>query len=135
MISWFWVKVYLFTVPLFFAIDIVWLGFVARGFYRRELDQFLAPQANWKAAVLFYLLYIVGILIFAVSPALEAESLARAALLGALFGFFTYATYDLTNLATLEGWPLEVVVVDVAWGSALCAAVASGAYTIGQWVR
>lgn len=135
MNAWFWIKVYLFTVPLFFAIDILWLGFVARGFYRRELEEFLAPQANWKAAVLFYLVYIVGILIFAVSPALDAGSLARAAVLGALFGFFTYATYDLTNLATLKDWPVNVVVVDVAWGTVLCAAVASGAYTAGQWVR
>lgn len=135
MNAWFWIKVYLLTVPLFFAIDMLWLGLVARDFYRRELQRFLATDVNWGAALLFYLLYIVGILIFAVHPALTDDSLARAVVLGALFGFFTYATYDLTNLATLQGWPLKVVVVDIAWGAALCASVAAGAVAIGQWLR
>ena len=128
----FWAKVYLLTVPLFFAVDILWLGVLARGFYQDQLQRFLAPQVNWAAAGVFYLLYIGGILLFAVSPALEAGSVARAAALGALFGFFTYATYDLTNLATLDRWPIKVVFVDIAWGSVLCATVAVGAYMIGK---
>jgi len=128
----FWLKVYLAAVPLFFAIDMLWLGLVARGFYREQLERFLAPRVNWTAAILFYLLYIVGILIFAVAPALERDSLARAVLLGGLFGFFTYATYDLTNLATLERWPLKVVVVDILWGTLLCAAVAAGSLLVGR---
>ena len=128
----FWVKVYLLTVPLFFAVDMLWLGLMARGFYQHHLQRFLAPQVNWGAAAVFYLLYIGGILIFAVNPALASGGLARAATLGALFGFFTYATYDLTNLATLDRWPLKVVFVDIAWGSFLCAVVAAGAYLIGS---
>lgn len=127
-----WVKVYLLTVPLFFVIDMLWLGVVARGFYQQQLQRFLAPQVNWTAAMVFYLLYIGGILFFAVAPALDAGSLARAATWGALFGFFTYATYDLTNLATLDRWPIKVVLVDIAWGAVLCALVASGGFLIAR---
>jgi len=132
MLSSFWIKVYLLTVPLFFVVDLLWLGVIARGFYQNELQRFLAPRVNWGAAVVFYLIYIGGILFFAVSPALDAGSLRRAVGLGALFGFFTYATYDLTNLATLDRWPLKVVVVDIIWGAVLCAVVAAGAYKIGE---
>ena len=79
-------------------------------------------------------MYIVGIILFAVRPGLEAQSLAKAALWGALFGFFTYATYDLTNLATLRSWPIKVVVVDIVWGTLLCTLVASLSYLIGRWL-
>ncbi len=130
----FYFKLYALTVPIFFAIDMAWLGYVAKGFYQQNLARFLAPDVNWSAALLFYLLYIAGILIFAVVPALEKDALGRAALLGGLFGFFTYATYDLTNLATLEDWPLKVVVVDIAWGVVLCAAVATCSFLIGRWL-
>lgn len=128
----FWVKLYLLTLPLFFVVDLVWIGVVARGFYQQQLQRFLAPQVNWPAAIVFYLLYVAGILFFAVAPALEAGSAGRAAVWGALFGFITYATYDLTNLATLDRWPLRVVIVDVAWGAALCAIVATGSLWIGK---
>jgi len=130
----FYLKLYALTVPIFFAIDMVWLGYVAKGFYQQHLARFLSPNVNWSAALLFYLLYIAGILIFAVVPALEKDAFGRAALLGGLFGFFTYATYDLTNLATLEDWPLKVVVVDIAWGVVLCAVVASYSFLIGRWI-
>ena len=112
----------------------LWLGYVAKGFYQQNLARFLSPNVNWSAALLFYLLYIAGILVFAVVPALEKDALGRAALLGGLFGFFTYATYDLTNLATLEDWPVKVVVVDIAWGVVLCAVVASCSFLIGRWM-
>ncbi|MGH1366406.1 MAG: DUF2177 family protein [Calditrichia bacterium] len=131
----FYIKLYLLTVPVFFAIDLLWLGSLAKSFYNTHLANFLAPSVNWTAAMTFYLLYIVGILIFAVVPALEKESLLRAAVLGSLFGFFTYATYDLTNLATLKDWPIIVVFVDVVWGTVLCAAVASASYLIGSWLQ
>jgi uncharacterized membrane protein len=135
MNSSFWLKLYLLTIPVFFAIDMLWLGVLARNFYREKLVSLLSPEVNWTAALLFYFIYIVGILIFAVRPGLEAGSLARACLFGALFGFFTYATYDLTNLATLRDWPVVVVVVDIAWGTVLCTLVSSGAYLIGTWLR
>ena len=130
----FYLKLYILTVPIFFAIDMVWLGYIAKGFYQQNLARFLSPDINWRAAMLFYLLYIAGILMFAVLPALEKNALARAALLGGLFGFFTYATYDLTNLATLVDWPLAVVVVDIAWGVVLCTVVATCSFLIGRWL-
>lgn len=122
-----YIYLYLLTVPIFFAIDMLWLGVVARGFYQSQLAAFLGP-VNWPAAVIFYLIYIVGILIFAVVPALESGSLMRALIFGALFGFFAYATYDMTNLATLKDWPLTVVIVDIFWGTVLTGAVAAGSF-------
>ncbi len=130
----FYLKLYLLTIPVFFAIDLLWLGVVAKNLYQKNLSHLLSPMVNWPAAFLFYLIYIVGILLFAVKPALIDQSLAKAATWGALFGFFTYATYDLTNLATLKDWPLKVVVVDVAWGTLLCTLVASVSYLIGRWL-
>jgi len=130
----FHVKLYLCTVPIFFAIDLLWLGIVAKPLYKKHLGDILGQQVNWKAAAAFYLIYIAGILIFAVVPALEKGSLGRAVLWGLLFGFFTYATYDLTNMATLPRWPLTIALVDIAWGMFLCAAVAALSYRVGRWM-
>ena len=127
-------KLYLLTVPVFFAIDILWLAYAARSFYRNNLGHLLSPVVNWPAAIVFYLLFIAGILIFAVVPALRSGSLGKAMLWGALFGFFTYATYDLTNMATLRGWPLKVVVVDILWGVLLCSSVATISTLLGRWI-
>jgi len=124
------VLVYLITVPLFFIVDLVWLGVVAKSFYQKHLGYLMRPQVNWTAAILFYLLFIIGIVIFAVKPALEAQSALRALAYGALFGFFTYATYDLTNLATVKDWPAIVTAIDLVWGTVLCGAVAWGSYQI-----
>jgi uncharacterized membrane protein len=119
---------YLVVLALFALVDTLWLGVVARGFYRAELGALLAPQVRLDAAVLFYLVYAAGIVVFAVAPAIRAESLLTALVKGGLFGFFAYATYDLTNLATLRDWPLRMSLVDIAWGTALTAgcAVAGG---------
>lgn len=130
----FYVKLYLMTVPVFFLIDMLWLGVVAKGFYRNRLEGLLRPDVRWSVALIFYLVYIVGILIFAVLPALEKDSPLRAFFLGALFGFFTYATYDLTNLATLKGWSGAVVAVDIVWGAFLCAVVSGFAFYAGKWL-
>jgi uncharacterized membrane protein len=128
------IYLYLLTIPVFFGIDMFWLGIVAKGFYRNNLGHLLRPDVNWAAALVFYLLYIGGILIFAVIPALEKNSLLQAIVLGGLFGFFTYATYDLTNLATLKDWPFNVVIVDIIWGIALTASVAVASFFIGRWL-
>ena len=117
MHSWFWLKLYLLTIPVFFAIDMIWLGYVARSFYKEQLHALLSPQVNWTAALIFYTIYIGGILFFAVRPGLEAGSLARTCLLGGLFGFITYATYDLTNLSFVKGYGVLMSVVDIAWGT------------------
>lgn len=130
----YYLKLYLLTIPVFFAIDLLWLGIVARSFYQKSLAHLLSPEVNWPAAFLFYCLYIVGIMLFAVRPALLEQSLVKALIWGALFGFFTYATYDLTNLATLRDWPFKVVIVDVIWGTVLCATVASVSFMIGRWL-
>ena len=124
---------YLLTALVFFAIDLVWLGLVARGLYQRLLGHLLG-DVNWIAAVVFYLLFIVGIFIFAITPAVARDSAGHALLMGALFGFFTYATYDLTNLATLEGWPVSMVFIDIAWGAVLTGAVAFAGYHIMSWL-
>lgn len=135
MLPTFWLKLYFLTIPVFFSIDIIWLGFLARNFYKGQLHSLLNPQVNWTAAFLFYFIYIAGILFFAVRPGLEAVSLAKACLFGALFGFVTYSTYDLTNQATLRDWPILVTVVDIAWGTVLCTLVSGGAYLIGSWLQ
>lgn len=127
------VYLYLMTIPAFFIIDMIWLGTVATKFYQSQIGFLLGP-VNWAAAIIFYLIYIAGIIIFAVHPALEVGSLNKAILLGAMFGFFTYATYDLTNLATLKDWPVTVVVVDILWGTVLSASVATASYLIGKSV-
>ena len=119
----YYLKLYLAILIAFFAIDMVWLGLVARTFYRQQLGFLLAPSPNWLAAIVFYLLFIAGILFFVVIPGLEVDSLRATLLRAALFGLITYATYDLTNLATLAGWPVLVTVVDLAWGAFLSAAV------------
>lgn len=121
---------YVVTLLVFVALDLVWLGLVAKSYYRRELAGLIADQFNLGAATAFYLLYALGIVIFAVDPALRAGSGASAALYGGLFGFFAYATYDLTNLATLRAWPLRLTLVDLAWGSALTSVTAICAYMV-----
>lgn len=130
----FYLKLYLLTVPVFFVIDLLWLGIIARNIYQKNLGHLLSPEVNWPAAFLFYLLYIGGIILFAVRPALIDQSLFTAALWGALFGFFTYMTYDLTNLATLRNWPLKIVLIDILWGTVLCTLVASTSYKIARWL-
>lgn len=123
---------YLLTVPVFFGIDMVWLGVIAQKLYQRELKAFLSPQVNWAAAIIFYLLFIVGVLYFAVVPGVEKKSLSLVLTNAALFGLFTYATYDLTNLATLKNWPITIVFIDIAWGMVLSMITALSAYLIYQ---
>jgi uncharacterized membrane protein len=121
-------KLYGVALITFFAMDLLWLGVVARGFYQTHMGHLMKPSVNWTAAVTFYLLFLVGLVVLVVLPAVERESLAQAVLLGALFGLVTYAAYDLTNLATLEGFPLKVALVDLVWGAVLCATVSATTY-------
>jgi uncharacterized membrane protein len=129
-----YLKLYALTVPVFFIIDLIWLGIVAKGFYQKNLKYILSPNVNWTAAIIFYLMYIAGILIFAVVPGVAKDSVRHAVLWGALFGFFTYATYDLTNLALLKDWPLNIVVVDILWGMVLCTLVSTISFYIAKWL-
>lgn len=120
---------YAISVPVFFAIDMLWLGFVAQKFYQSQIGFLLGP-VNWPVAIAFYLIFLVGLLLFVIAPAVEARSLMHALIFGALFGFFTYATYDLTNWATVRDWPALVSFVDMAWGTVLSASVAVVTYWI-----
>lgn len=113
----------------FFIIDMVWLGVVAKKFYAKEMEGLLAPTIRWNSAILFYLLYVAGIIVFAVLPALYTQKLVVAPVLGGLYGFFTYMTYDLTNRATLIRWPIKLVIVDIAWGVIISAIVAASVYS------
>ncbi len=121
-------KLYVVAVAAFLILDLIWLGFVARSFYQNQIGHLLRADVNWFAAFGFYLLFVVGIVLLVVGPAVERASLGRAIALGALFGLVTYAAYDLTNLATLEGFPITVALVDLVWGSVLCASVSTITY-------
>jgi uncharacterized membrane protein len=107
------------------AIDGVWLTLIARNFYKANLGELLAEKPDWGAAIIFYFLFVLGVIVFVVSPCLEGGQIARAALMGALFGLVTYATYDLTNQATVKNWPVLVTIVDLCWGTALTATVSA----------
>jgi uncharacterized membrane protein len=117
------VKLYLTALPVFFAIDMIWLVFVAKNFYQKHLGFLMRPDVKWSAALIFYLLFIGGLVAFVIMPAVEKHSWLNAILFGALFGLITYSTYDLTNLATIKDWPLLVTFVDLAWGMVLSASV------------
>ena len=119
---------YLATLVAFCAGDFAWLGAVAIGFYRSEVGPLLLATPNWPAAAAFYALYAAGTVFFGVMPALRTGSWAKALRQGALFGFFAYATYDLTNLATLRGWSLGLTVVDIAWGMVVTGMAAAVGY-------
>jgi uncharacterized membrane protein len=129
-----WVATYGVTLLVFLALDFMWLGLVAKGFYRRYLGSFFSEKVNWLAAFLFYLIFILGILVFAVLPGFKEASGFKALGMGMLFGLVTYATYDLTNLALLKGWPTKVVIVDMAWGTLLTGIVALAGYAFSIWI-
>lgn len=129
------IKLYLIALPVFFAIDMLWLGVISKGFYAKQLGYLMKPDINWLAAIIFYLLFIVGLVLFVVVPALEKHSWIHALLFGALFGLITYATYDLTNLATIRDWPLMVTLVDLAWGTVLSASVSTATYFIATSIK
>lgn len=120
------------TFAIFIVIDLIWLGVIARTFYKNQLGHLMAERVNWTAAIVFYSLFIVGLVVFVINPAIDASSVARAFMLGGLFGLIAYATYDLTNLATLKDWPILVTVVDLAWGTALGALTSGLSYLVVQ---
>lgn len=118
---------YLAAVLVMVALDALWLGVIAKTFYQHGIGHLMAEQPRLLAAVGFYVIYAAGLLVFAVLPQAQDPGWGRAALMGALFGFVAYATYDLSNLATLRGWPVGLALVDMAWGALLSAASAAAA--------
>ncbi|MBP7548789.1 MAG: DUF2177 family protein [Gemmatimonadaceae bacterium] len=122
------VKVYAACVVVFFALDLTWLGVVAKGFYNAQMGHLLRPDVQWGAALLFYLIYVAAIVVLCVVPAVEKQSMGRALALGAVFGLAAYAAFDLTSLALLKDFPTKVVYVDLAWGMVLTASVSAAGY-------
>ena len=116
-------KLFGIALPVFFAIDMVWLGFVAKDFYAKQIGGLMKPDINWTAAIIFYLIFIAGLVVFVITPAVVKNSWTQAVLMGALFGFVCYATYDLTNLAVAKDWPVFVTIIDLIWGAVLAASV------------
>ncbi len=122
------------SFPVFFAIDMVWIGFISRSFYRQQIGQLLKTNINWPAAIIFYLIFLCALIVFVIAPAVEKKDWLQALKLGALFGLVTYATYDLTNLAVTKDWPLAITIVDLAWGVTLSASVSVVTYFIATKV-
>ena len=125
-------KLYAATAAVFFALDLTWLGVVAKGFYRAQMGHLMRPDAQWVPAVLFYLIYVGAAIVLCVQPAVERQSLGRAIGLGALFGLAAYAAFDLTSLALLKDFPLAVAAVDLAWGTVLTGSVCGASYLIAR---
>ena len=128
----YYVKLYGIMFVTFLAVDTVWLGLIARRFYAKHLGFLMADKPLWSVAMLFYLLFIAGVLVFVVLPGLQAGSARRVLLLGGLFGLVAYGTYDLTNLAVVKNWPWIVSVVDMCWGSSLGAIVGYVGFLAGR---
>lgn len=121
-------KMYAVAFTAFLIIDLIWLGVVARSFYQAQMGHLMRANVNWGAAIIFYLIFVAGIVLLVVWPAIERQSLVHAIVFGAVLGLVTYAAYDLTNLATLEGFPLTVALVDLVWGAVLCSSVSAVTY-------
>ena len=130
----YYLKLYFASLVVFFAVDMVWLGLVASSFYKKHLDYLMAPTINWYAAIIFYLLFILGILVFVVLPGIKENSLQNTILRAVLFGLITYATYDLTNLATIKDWPLTITLVDLVWGMVLSTIVSVAGFYVAKWL-
>jgi uncharacterized membrane protein len=123
---------FLIAFAVFLAVDLVWLGLIAKNLYSKYLGFIMTDKVNWIAALLFYVLFIIGLLVFVIQPALIEKNLATLVLRAALFGLVTYATYDLTNLATLKDWPIQITIIDLIWGTSLSTIVSVVSYFIIQ---
>lgn len=124
------IKLYLIALPVFFIIDMVWLGLVAKNIYRNHIGFLMKTSFNWTAAILFYLLFIAGIVFFVLLPAIDKKSFSYLVLAATLYGLMTYSTYDLTNLATIKDWPLLITIIDILWGTVLSVSVSLISYLI-----
>jgi uncharacterized membrane protein len=122
------------TMIVMVGLDMLWLGVIAKPIYQNGIGHLMADQPNVSVAVLFYALYGLGLVVFAVLPAGPAPGWAKTVGMAALFGFFAYATYDLTNLATLKQWPIGLSVMDMAWGTCISAAAAAGGKALMDWM-
>lgn len=125
-----YIALFLITLTVFLTLDMIWLGVVAKNFYRQKLSFIFTGEVNWTAALVFYAIYVLGILYFAVYPGLLSGNWKLVCINGSILGLLCYATYDLTNLATIKQWPFKVVWVDILWGTLLTGSVALLSYFI-----
>ena len=125
-----WLAYFAVTFVVFMGIDLVWLGFVAKNIYSKYLGYLMASNVNWLAALVFYVIFIIGILYFVIAPSLVDRDFTQLVIRAMLFGFITYATYDLTNLATVRDWPITITIIDLIWGTTLSTSVSVISYLI-----
>ena len=124
------IKLYLIALPVFIAFDLLWLGLIAKNFYQEQVGFLMRSDVNWIAAILFYLIFVAGLVLFVIYPAQEKRSMVYALMFGAMFGLVTYASFDLTCLALIKGWPVLVTVIDMLWGMFIAASVSVITYVI-----
>lgn len=129
------IKMYMIALVVFVVIDGIWLGLIAKNLYQKEIGYLLSNNPNWTAAIIFYLLFLVGLVYFVINPGIDKESIKTILISGALFGLITYATYDLTNLATVKDWPLKVTIIDLIWGTTLSTVVSSVTYYFYMFIK
>lgn len=126
------ITLFFITFVVFFVIDMLWLGLIAKNIYQQQIGTLLKKDVNWTAAIIFYVLFIIGLVVFVIQPAVVADRFVDVLLYGALFGLITYATYDLTNLATMKDWPIKITLIDLAWGTFLGTSTSTLAFLIYQ---
>lgn len=124
-----YIYLYLLTALVFFAIDFLWLKFSAPN-YSKKIGHLMAPKPKLFPALIFYLIFVIGVIIFAVLPGYESQNIWKTIMLGALFGMLSYSTYDLTNLATLKNWPVSITIIDIIWGTTVSALTSVAGYYI-----
>lgn len=124
-------KYYLFAILAFFPLDMLWLGWLARPFYQKQMGHWMADKTDWPTAIVFYFLFLSGLVYFVVLPSIHSSS-TQVLLRGAFFGLITYGTYELTNRAVLANWPYTLVIVDILWGIVLCAVVSWVSWYFGR---
>lgn len=121
---------YLVTLIVFLILDSIWLGLIAPKLYKRYIGHLMAKRPNFLAAGIFYILFVAGLMVFVLAPALSVGSVSYAALFGALYGFFTYVTFDITSQAIFKNWPTAITLIDITWGSLLSFGVSIVSYAI-----
>ena len=129
------IKYYLIALIIFVILDGIWLGFIGGNIYKKYIGFLLTETPIWIAAIIFYLLFVVGIVVFVVLPGMEEKSLWVIVSRAALFGLVTYATYDLTNFATIKSWPIQITIIDLIWGTCLSSIVGVTTIIIGRWIQ
>ena len=126
-----WIKLFVLCVIAFIPLDLLWLGYVGRGFYTKYVGHYMRTPPDWTAAIIFYFIFLAGLTYFVVKPSLN-DPFTTLLFRAAFFGLISYGTYELVNRAVLENWPWPIVVIDILWGIFLCSAVACVSWYFGR---